>query len=62
MCDLKIFYMLDKGFLLSEMSVDSDIKKSIKTAAKHFYTSYGCEVEKVRSEMWINRGKVNRAI
>lgn len=39
--------MLDKGFMFSEISVDSDMKKSIKTAVKHFEMSYGCEVKKV---------------
>lgn len=42
--------MLDKGFMFSELSVDSDMKKSIQTAVKHFEMSYGCEVKKVSNK------------
>ncbi len=43
--------MLDKGFSFSEMSVDSDIKKSILLALKHFESAFGCDVEKVGGQI-----------
>ncbi|XKL67283.1 hypothetical protein PGB90_002774 [Kerria lacca] len=45
--DLKIYYLLDKGFSFAESSVNSDIKKSIKTAVDHFQKTYGCQVQKL---------------
>lgn len=45
--ELNIFYMLDKGRTFSEISVESEIKKSIKLAVKHFSTTHGCKTEKI---------------
>lgn len=45
--EIDIYYMLDKGFVFSEISVDSAIKECITKAAKHFQISYGCSVQKV---------------
>ncbi|XP_065221533.1 fatty-acid amide hydrolase 2-A-like [Planococcus citri] len=44
---LNIYYMLDRGFRISEESVNPDIKKSILKAAEHFRSTYESSVQKI---------------
>lgn len=50
---LEIYYMLDKGFMFSEISVDSSIKDAIEKSAKYFQTTYACSVQQVRTYLII---------
>ncbi|XP_065221683.1 fatty-acid amide hydrolase 2-A-like [Planococcus citri] len=45
--ELRIYYMLDRGFKLSEISVDPDIKKVILKAVKHLRSTHECFVQKI---------------
>ncbi|XP_065214164.1 fatty-acid amide hydrolase 2-B-like isoform X2 [Planococcus citri] len=45
--DLQIYYMLDKGFMYSEISVDSTIKNAIQNSAKYFQATHGCFVQQI---------------
>ncbi|XP_065211885.1 fatty-acid amide hydrolase 2-A-like [Planococcus citri] len=58
--ELKIYYMLDRGFKITEESVDPDIKKAILKAAEHLRSTYKSSVQKIQiaemddtSEMWM---------